>query len=63
MRKVLFIVMEVQDKSKRLSYTREFKLRVIKWFMDNGQNKARTAFHLKADRKRIREWIQNEERW
>ena len=29
--------------------------------MDNGQNKARTAFHFKVDRKRVRKWVQNEE--
>ena len=29
--------------------------------MDNGQNKARTAFHFKVDRKQAQEWIQNEE--
>ena len=28
--------------------------------MENGQNKTRTAFHFKVDRKRVEEWVQNE---
>ena len=52
---------QAQEKSKRRSYTREFKLHVIKWYIDNGQNKARTAFHFKVDRKGVRERVQNEE--
>ena len=29
--------------------------------MDNGQNKARTEFHFKEVRERVREWVPNEE--
>lgn len=29
--------------------------------MDNGQNKARTAFDFKEVRERVREWVPNEE--
>ena len=50
---------QAQEKLKWNSYTRELKLHVIKWYMDNGQNKARTVFHFKGDCKRVREWIQN----
>ena len=50
-----------QEKSKRHSDTREFKLHKIKWYIGNGQNKVRTAFHFKVDCKRVREWVQNEE--
>ena len=53
--------MEVQEKSKRHSYTREFKLHVIRWCIDTDQNKARTAFHFKVDCKRVRVLVQNEE--
>ena len=60
-RNLVAMEVQAQEKSKRRSYTREFKLRVIKWYMDNGQNKVRTAFHFKVDRKRVREWVQNEE--
>ena len=51
---------QAQEKSKRRSYTRE-KLHVIKWYLDNDQNKASNAVHFQVDRKRVREWVQNEE--
>ena len=55
------IEVQTQEKSKRCSNTREFKLHVIKWYMGNGQNKARTVFHFKVGRKRVRELVQNEQ--
>ena len=52
---------QAQEKSKRHSYTKEFKLHTIQWYMNKSQNKARTAFHFTVNRKRIRKWVQNEE--
>ena len=37
-------------------------VKVVHWCYENGQNKAATAFHFKVDRKRVREWIKEEER-
>ena len=54
--------MEVHDveKLKRRSYTREYKLSVVKWYMLNNKNKAVTARKFKLDRKQVRQWVQNE---
>ena len=52
---------QAQDKSRRLSFMREFKLYVTKWYMDNCQNQVKTAFYVKVERKRAREWVQNQE--
>ena len=43
------------------SYTVKFKLDVLSWYRQNGNNKKRTADHYKIDRKRIREWLEQEE--
>ena len=53
--------MELQSKKKRNSYTREFKLKVADWFMNNGKNIARTAQMFGVDRKQVRTWLKNEE--
>ena len=42
-------------------YTREFKLKVSDWYMDNGKNIARTAQMFRVDRKQVRTWLKNEE--
>ena len=53
--------MEKQSKKKRHSYTREFKLKVSDWYMNNGKNIARTAQMFGVDRKQVRTWLKNEE--
>ena len=53
--------MEKQSKKKRHSYTREFKLKVSDWYMNNGKKIARTAQMFGADRKQVRTWLKNEE--
>ena len=53
--------MEKQSKKKRHSYTREFKLKVSYWYMNNGKNMARTAQMFRVDRKQVRTWLKNEE--
>ena len=44
------------------SYNREFKLSGIKWFKEHGKNISATAQEFGVGRKRIREWVQNEEK-
>ena len=53
--------MEKQSKKKRPSYTREFKLKVSDWYMNNGKNIARIAQMFGVDRKQVRTWLKNEE--
>ena len=53
--------MEKQSKKKRHSYTREFKLKVSDWYMNNGKNIARTAQMFGIDQKQVRTWFKNEE--
>ena len=55
------IEVQAEEKTKRRSYRREFKLHVVKWYTRHGENKAQTAYHFNVDRKRVREWVQNEE--
>ena len=52
--------MEKQSKKKRHSYTREFKLKVSDWYMNNGKNIARTAQMFGVDRKQVRTWFKTE---
>ena len=40
----------------------EYKLDVISWYRDNGENKHAAARHFGVDRKRLREWLENEDR-
>ncbi len=47
--------------SKR-SYTVQFKLNVLDWYYKNGENKKMTAKMFEVDRKRIRDWLQDESR-
>ena len=53
--------MEKQSKKKRHSYTREFKLKVSDWYMNNGKNIPRTAQMFGVDQKQVRTWLENEE--
>ena len=46
---------------KRKSYTVAFKIEVINWHMANGGFIKKTAREFEIDRKRVREWLQNEE--
>ena len=43
------------------SYTIEYKLKIIKWYHENGENKHATARYFQVDRKRVREWLQKED--
>ncbi|CAM1302042.1 Uncharacterised protein r2_g1187 [Pycnogonum litorale] len=43
------------------SYTVSEKVDVIKWHKSNGENISKTSRELHIDRKRIREWVKNEE--
>ena len=52
--------MEKQSKKKRHSYTREFKLKVSDWYINNGKKIARTAQMFGVDRKQVRRtWSKN----
>ena len=51
---------ETTKNPTRKSYSREFKLRAVRWYYANGENKAQTARQWKVDRRRIREWIAKE---
>lgn len=42
------------------SYTVQFKLDALDWYYQNGQNKNVTAKMFGVDRKRIRDWLQDE---
>ena len=53
--------MEKQSKKKRHSCTREFKLKVSDWYMNNGKNIARTAQMVGVDQKQARTWLKNEQ--
>ena len=42
------------EKKKRKSYSREFKLSVVKWVKDNNQTLASAYRHFQIDHKQIR---------
>lgn len=42
------------------SYTVQFKLNALDWYYKNGENKNLTAKMFSVDRKRIRDWLQDE---
>ena len=44
------------------SYTVEYKLGLLHWYKNNGENKHATARNLGIDRKRLREWLEKEDR-
>ena len=48
------------ETKKRNCYRREFKLKVMQWYYDQGGNVAHTAKKFHVDRKQIREWIKKE---
>ena len=43
------------------SFTVQYKLQVIKWHTENGTSIRKTANHFNVDRKRVREWLNNED--
>ena len=45
---------------RRRSYTREFKLGVIKYYRKHGESIHRTSDHYKVDRKQVRNWLKKE---
>ena len=47
---------------KRKSYTREFKLNVVKFYHDNGNNLYKTHKMFSLNRKMILQWISSEKR-
>ena len=47
--------------TERKSYTREFKLSVTRWTLENGKNISSSLRKFNVDRKRIREWLKQEE--
>ena len=44
-----------------MSYTVEYKLKVVSWYHSNGENKHATARNFKIDRKRVRDWVEKED--
>ena len=49
-------------KNSRRSFTKEFKLKAISYYYDNGKNMNATANKFHVDRKQIRNWVQDEEK-
>ena len=45
---------------ERKSYTREFKLSVTQWTLENDRNISSPSRKYNVDRKRIREWLKQE---
>ena len=60
-RNLLAMEVQAQEKSKRCSYTKEFKLHIIQWYTNKGQKKVKTPFHYTVDHKSVPKWVQNEE--
>ena len=47
--------------SRRI-YTVEYKLGLLRWYQDNGENKHATTRNFGIDRKRLREWLEKADR-
>ena len=56
------LLCEDVTKKRQSSYTVEYKLGVLRWYQDNGANKHSTARNFGIDRKRLREWLEKEDR-
>ena len=52
----------MSQKKRQWSYTVEFKLGLLRWYQDNGENRHPTARNFGIDRKRLREWLEKEDR-
>jgi hypothetical protein len=50
-----------KKKVVRRSFTLLMKLKVIKWFKDNGNNKTKTANHFHTTRQNIQNWVAMED--
>ena len=48
--------------SRQSSYTVEYKLRLLHWHQDNGENMRATAQHFGIDWKCLREWLEKADR-
>ena len=51
------LVVVVDGPSRRRSFTREYKLDVIKYHEENGLSLHKTARHFGIDRKQVRDWL------
>ena len=51
-----------EDKKIQRSFNRELKLSAVKWFKEHGENVSATAREFNVDRKRIREWVDQEDK-
>ena len=49
--------------SRQSSYTVEYKLGLLRWYQDNGENMHATARHFGIDRKCLREWLEKADRF
>ena len=48
-------------RATRRSFTNDFKLELVKWYHENGENAHATARHFKVDRRSVRRWIEKED--
>ena len=48
--------------TKRRSFRKEFKLKVIHWYFENGKNINQTSNNFEVDRKQVRNWIKSEKK-
>ena len=56
-------IMEVKrNKLRRKSNAREFKLTVVTWFHENGNNVHQMSQHFNLDRKQVYNWVKAEEK-
>ena len=49
----------MEGKKGKKSYTIEFKLGVVKWYNENGENNYATERQFGIDRNRIHDWVEN----
>ena len=47
---------------RQSSYTVEYKLGLLRWYQDNGENMRATTRHFGIDRKCLREWLEKADR-
>ena len=48
--------------TKRRSFCKEFKLKVTNWYFENKKNINQTANNSQIDRKKLRNWLKDEEK-
>ena len=49
----------MEGKKGKRSCTVEFKLRILKWYNEHGENKHVTGRQFGIDWKRLRDWVEN----